>query len=691
MSDAVATTHIRNVALLAHGGGGATTLAESLFFNGGVISKRGDVARGDTVLRNEPEEIARGITISPQIGHFPWRDYDINIIDTPGYIDFLEHTRGVLSVVGGAVLCYSGVHGVKTENERYWKMVQEAEVPAIGFINKMEKHNADFIRALGQIQQDLGVTTLPLTIPIGNGDDFHGIVDLIPMTAWSAKEGVFEQIELPEEARADAEHYRAELVEKIVEGDDELLEAYLENGQEPTEEQLHAGLKEAVMTRRLLPMFCGSGAMNIGCRALANAIVNYLPSPVDKAALKPLVGVDPENHEREIARQPDVSEPMSAVTFKTVIDPFAGKMNMVRVFSGVLKADSPILNATRGVKEKGGHLYRIEGKEMTQVSHLEAGQIGAIARLSDTHTGDTLCDADNPIHYHRVRYQEPALAYAVEVDSKSEDKVSQGLQKLCEEDPTIRVHRDDETKELILAGMGQTHLAVVLDRLERKYNAKATLKAPKVPYHETLTKACRVQGKLKKQSGGRGQFGDCWIEVEPLARGEGFVFENKIVGGVIPRNFIPAVEKGVIDAMSKGIVGGYPVVDVKVKLVDGSHHSVDSSDNAFRSAGSIAFKNAMDEGGSVLLEPVMAMEVVSPDESMGDVIGDLNSRRGKITGVNPRGGAQVILAEVPMAEVLDYGNTLNALTSGRGLYTMQTGYYQEVPSHIARKALEDKG
>nr|CRH07766.1 Translation elongation factor G. Protein chain elongation factor EF-G, GTP-binding [Candidatus Magnetococcus massalia] len=684
-------SRIRNVTLLAHGGGGATTLAETLFFNSGVIHKRGAVEEGNTVLRSEPEEISHGLTISPQVGHFDWKDVHVNLVDTPGYIDFIEHTRAVLNVVGGAVLVYSGVSGVRTENARFWNMVQEAMVPAIGFINKMDKSRADFIRVLGEIEQDLEVTTLPVTIPIGQGEDFEGIVDLIPMTAWSAKDGKFSQMDaIPESVQDDVEYYRMQLIEKIVESDDALLEAYLEDETPPTEEQMIEALKESVLTRRILPIFCGSGDANIGVRALANGIASYLPSPVDKASIKPLVGVDPNNREQEIARTPSSEDPFSAVVFKTSVDPFSGKLSIVRVFSGVLEADKPFLNGTRDEKEKGGHLYRLEGKEMTQVDRLEAGQIGAIARLAHTHTGDTLCDPNAPIHYHRVRYQDPVFTYAVDVEANSEEKVSNGFMKLCEEDPTLRFYRDTETRDMILAGMGPTHLSITLERLERKYGAKAELKAPKVPYHETIRAACRVQGKLKKQSGGRGQFGDCWIEVEPLERGTGFEFEDKIVGGVIPRNFIPSVEKGIRDSMDKGAVAGFPVVDIKVRLVDGSHHSVDSSDNAFRTAGSMAFRKALEEGGSVLLEPVMAMEISVPDETMGDVIGDMNSRRGKITGVTPRGSDQTIHCETPMAEVLDYGNQLNAMTSGRGIYTMRMASYQEVPSHIARKVLEDK-
>lgn len=678
---------IRNVAIISHGGGGKTTLTETLLFNGEVIRKRGSVEKGDTVTSNEPEETERGITITPHMAHLTWQDRHIHLIDTPGYINFLEATRGVLSVVGGGVLMISGASGIKPEDLRLWNMAQEASLPLIGFINKLDRPRSDFIRALGEVENALGVTTLPASIPIGVGDDFEGIVDLIPMTAWSAKDGKFTQIDMPDSVKDDVEHYRAELVEKIVEGDDDLLEKYLE-GEEPNEEQLHQGLKEAVITGRLFCVFCGSALANIGVRALAWGIARYLPTPLDKAAMIPLIGHDAPGSDNEVSRNASPNDPLSAVVFKTTVDPFSGKLSFVRVFSGVLNAGKPFYNGTKQVKEKGGHLFKAQGKELVQVDKLETGEIGAVAKLEFASSGDTLCDESAPIHYSRVKFIEPILSYAVEAEGKTEDKVAAGLGKLAEEDQTMRFYRDEQTREMILAGMGQTHLEVVLARLKRKYGSVATLKTPKVPYRETIKKGVRVQGKLKKQTGGHGQFADCWIEMDPLPRGTGFEFVDSIVGGVIPRQFIPSVEKGIREAMGGGVLAGYPVVDFKVNLVDGSHHSVDSSDFAFKVAGSMALKKGMEEAGAVLLEPVMTMEITAPEEAMGDVIGDLNSRRGKVTGVTPKAGSQVIEAETPMAEVLEYGNVLNSLTAGRGLYTMALASYQEVPSHIARKVIE---
>ncbi|MBF0262080.1 MAG: elongation factor G [Magnetococcales bacterium] len=682
---------LRNVALIAHGGGGKTTLAESLLFNGGAIARRGDVDKGTTVMSTEPEEVERRVTIAPHIGHCVWRDRWFNLIDTPGYSDFLESTRGVLDVVGGAVMLFSGEVGIKSENERLWAMANAAMVPVIGFINKLDRPRTDFIRALGTIEARLNVTVLPLTIPIGVGEQFGGIVDLIHMSAWSARDGVFFQIDLPESARADAEYYRTQLIEKIVEGDDEMLERYLSEGQEPSLEELHKALREAVITRRLLVVYCGSGAANIGVRSLANGIAEYFPSPLDKAMVKPLHGVDPDHPERSVSRAPSPTDPFSAVAFKTVMDPFAGKLTVIRVFSGTLENEQTLYNGTRGHKEKGGRLFRLQGREMIPIQKIGVGEIGAIAKLEGVHTGDTLCAIDHPIRYERVNFQEPTHTFAVETEAKTEEKVAAGLEKLVEEDPTLRLRRDPSTHELILAGMGQTHLRVVLDRLKRKYGATATLKTARPPFRETITKKVRIQGRLKKQTGGRGQFADCWLEMEPLPRDGGYAFENRIFGGVIPRQFIPSVEKGIIEAMEQGVVGGYPVVDVKVALVDGSYHTVDSSDFAFKTAGSMAFRKGLAEGGPVLLEPIMTMEVTVPDDVLGDVIGDLNSRRGKVLGVTPKGGGgQIIASEAPMVEVLDYGNVLNGLTSGRGLYTMRLSAYAIAPNHITRVILEQE-
>ncbi len=690
-TEALDILNIRNVVLLAHGGGGKTTLAEALLFNGQAIDRRGEVGMGTAVMSTEAEEMERGITITPHVGYCTWRNHWFNLVDTPGYVDFLESTRSVMQVVGGAVMIVSGQLGVKPENVRLWEMAEEARVVVIGFINKMDLPRTDFIRVLGDIEQTLRVTALPLTIPIGMGEDFSGIIDLIPMTAWSARNGQFTQIDFPESVRADALHYRTQLLEKVVEADDALLERYLEEGEEPDEATIHAGLRKAVHERRLFLVFCGSGLANIGVRALANGIVHYLPNPVEKAVIKPLVGEDPHQPGRAVARSPSVTDPFSAMVFKTTIDPFAGKLSIVRVFSGAIETDQPFYNSDRKSKERGGRLFRMQGKEMRTVNRLQAGEIGAIAKLEETRSGDTLCAMDQPIQYQRVRFLEPTLSFAVEVEAQQEDRVAAGLGKLTEEDPTLHFFRNAETHEMILAGMGQTHLRVTLDRLKRKFGVVATLKAQQVPYRETISRPVRVQGRLKKQSGGRGQFGDCWLEVEPLPRGGGYQFEDHIVGGAIPRQYIPSVEKGIQEELGKGILGGYPVVDFKVALVDGSFHPVDSSDNAFRAAGGIGFRKAMEEGGAVLLEPIMAMEITVPDDVLGDVIGDLNSRRGRITGVTPKVNNQIVLAETPMAEVLDYGNVLNAITSGRGLYTMRVIGYQEVPSHIARVVLNKKG
>ncbi|MBF0446517.1 MAG: GTP-binding protein, partial [Magnetococcales bacterium] len=489
---------IRNVALISHHGGGKTTLVESLLFNAKAIDKRGSVEKGTTLSSFEPEEVQRGMTLSTHLSFCSWRKINFNFLDTPGYIDFLESTRGALNVVGGAVMLFSGEMGVKPENVRLWNFAAQAMVPVIGFINKMDKPRADFIRVLGEMESTLGETVLPVTIPIGAGEDFRGIVDLLPMTAWSAKNGVFEQMELPDEVRDDAEYYRTQLVEKIVESDDDLLEKYLEEGVEPDEEALQKGLKEAVLTHKLLVVFCGSAEANIGVRALLNGMAAYLPSPIDKATIKPLVGYHPKNDQVEITPNPDVEDPLSAVVFKTTIDPFAGKLSIIRVFSGYIESEQAIYNGSQQRKEKGGRLFRIQGNEKIPVDRLNAGEMGAISKLSHTHTGDTLSVEKFPLKFAMVQFHDPTLTYAIEVDKNSDEKASSGLERLVEEDPTLHFYREAQTNEMILAGMGQTHLQVTLERLKRKFNTEVTLKAPKVPYKETITRSVRVQKKKKK-------------------------------------------------------------------------------------------------------------------------------------------------------------------------------------------------
>jgi len=679
-------TKLRNIAIISHGGGGTTSLIENIFYTSKTIKKLGNTKDGTTLMSTEPEELKRGITITPHAGFLNWNEHQINILDAPGYVNFLEATRGVLQISDTAVLMISADSGVKAETERMWELAHECDIPIITFINKMDKDLANFSRSLDDLEKSFHIKTLPLTIPVGLGSSFKGIINLLDMTAWSVENEVCTKMEIPSEFSEDAKHYNQQLIETVIENNDQLLEKYFD-GIMPTKEEIRVELKEAILTHRFLPVLCGSAVKHIGIKTLLDCIVNLTPNPLEKQKAKPMLAVNIEDHDQEIDTPFGEDAPMSAIVFKTTIDPFAGKLSYVRVVSGFLNGDSQIFNGTRQLKDNAGHLYKIQGNEMTRIDSLYTGEIGAIAKLTGTYTGDTLCDNKNPLHFHRVKYADPILTYAIEEDGKNDEKIALGLQKLSEEDPTLHFSLDSSSNEMILSGMGQTHIEVALEKLKRKFGVEANLKAPKIPYKETLIKNKYVQGKIKKQNGGHGQFGDCWIEVEPQQKGFGFEFVNKIVGGAIPRQFIPSVEKGIVEAMTKGALGGFPVTDVKVTLNDGSFHSVDSSDFAFVQAGIAAFQEAMKDN-SILLEPIMDMEITVPEENIGEVIKDMNSRRGQITGVNPKTTSQIISVKVPMGEVLEYGNILHSLTSGLGLYTMHLESYQEVSGHQCRQILK---
>lgn len=689
MSTAPNINSIRNIIFLSHGGGGKSSLCEALLYNARAISKMGSVGKGEGVMVIEPEEVTRKITITPHSGFFNWKDCHINIIDTPGHINLLEIARSALPAADGAVFLMSAVLGLRPENARLWSMTKDSAISPIIFINEMDGEQADFDKVLAEIEETFDVPSAPLAIPIGKGSNFTGIIDVLNMTAYADKDGAQKKIDIPANLMEHAKEIRHELVEHIAETDDVLLEKYLETD-DLTSEELLKGLRKAILQRKVMGILCGSVAQNAGVKMLADTIVELMPNPVERAEVKPIIGFAPldKAREKEISRKPDRSSPFSAIVFKTTVDPFSGKLSFIRVLSGFQQADQPIYNGTRDEKDKAGHMYKLQGKEMIQVGELSAGDIGIIVKMANVRTGDTLCDMKDIINVPQIKFVEPVLAFAVEADQKAEEKAAAGLTKLAEEDPTIKFFRDENTHEMILAGMGQTHLEITLERLARKFGAKVTLKTQKVPYRETIRRQVRVQGKYKKQSGGHGQYGDCWIEVSPQPRNGGYLFENKIVGGAIPRNYIPSVEKGVIEAMKKGILGGNQVVDVKIALVDGSYHDVDSSDFAFQRAGIMAFKKAMEQADPILLEPVMSLEIIIPEETMGNVIKDLNSRRGRVLGMDPQGANQVIKAEVPMDEVLEYGNVLHALTSGRGIYTMSLSTYEVTPAQIAKKIID---
>jgi elongation factor G len=680
---------IRNVAVIAHGGAGKTSLVEAVLFDSGMTDRLGNVQDGNTVTDYEPEEIDRKITITSSLAYCNWDKHRINLIDTPGFINFIEDTRGCLKAVDGAVIIVSALSGVKAETEKIWKYACEYEIPRIMFVNKMDKESADFERALSDLEKSFDTEAIPLQIPIGAGDTFSGVIDLIKMKAHIIKGGKTEVTDVPSDMLDEALRFRKKLIEKIAESDDALLEKYLEGG-ELTDEEIINGIKESSLTRKFIPVTCGSALKNIGINSLVDSIILCLPSPAEMATISPIRGRNPKD-KSEVIRKPAENEPLSAYVFKTIADPYAGKLSLFRVYSGTLKADSTIYNSTADTKERLGQIFYLQGKKQVPVQTLSAGEIGVVAKLKGTNTGDTICDETKPVVFSKIKFADPIISYAMAPKNKGdEEKVSISLHRVLEEDPTLRFTREEETKEMIISGMGQVHIEVTLERLKRRFGVEIDMKTPKIPYRETIKAATKVQGKYKKQSGGKGQYGDCHITVEPMPRGAGFEFVDKIVGGSIPRQYIPAVEKGIIDAMHEGVVAGYPVVDLRVTLTDGSYHTVDSSEMAFKIAGSMAIKKAIQEAKPILLEPIMRAEITTPDETLGAVIGDLNSKRGKVQGMEPQaGGNQKISATVPMSEMLTYANQLHSLTSGRGLYSMEFSNYEEMPSHNAQKIVAE--
>jgi elongation factor G len=677
---------IRNVAMLGQGSVGKTSLADALLFAAGKVKQLGRVDDGSSLFDFEPEETRHKVSISTALHHLSWKKHEVTIVDTPGYASFLSESRQALCAVDGGVLVLSPSGQVKVELAKLWEAAAERNIGCIGFITHLDREAGDVESALQQVSTALGVPAVALAIPIGAEAGLQGYVDLLRERAvvFTADTGQSREDAIPANLADVAKRLRDKLVEAIAEASDDLLEKYLENGSLSAEE-IQTGLRAGTIARKFVPVLCGASSRVIGVHALLDAVVDCLASPLDMPAEK---GANPKTGD-EIERAADPSAPFSAFVWKTLIDPFAGKLSIFRVRSGRLRGDATALNATRDSRERIGHLFKIEGKKQTPVDELVAGEIGATAKLKDTLSGDTLCDEKEPIVYSPLPDSPPAISFAIEPKSKGdEEKANQALHRLLEEDLALRMHRDPQTREIILSGAGQQHVEIVVERLKRKFGVEVELKAPKVPYRETIKGKSSSQGKYKKQSGGRGQYGDCWLEVEPLVRGSGFEFVDKIVGGVIPRNFIPAVEKGVREAMSEGHVAGYPMQDVRVTLYDGSFHTVDSSEMAFKIAASMGFKAAVEKAKPILLEPVMKLEITTPDDSMGDVIGDLNSRRGKVSQVVAKSGAQVIHASVPMAEVLRYASDLRSMTSGRGSFTMELAHYEEVPAHLVPKIVE---
>jgi elongation factor G len=679
---------IRNLAFISHGGAGKTSLIEAILYNAKMTKKIGSVDNGTSVMDFDPVEIERKISINCKVCSVNWGEHLLNIIDTPGYSNFLHETKAALSAVGGAVVIASAITGVKAETERVWKFADQFDLSKIIFVNKMDKERADFFRALGDIEQSFNVKAIPLFLPIGKEDTFKGIIDLIKMKAYIYPEdatAAYKVEEIPEDLQPLAEDYRNKLIEAISEIDDNLIEKFLE-GEDFTEEEIVEGIREATISKRFIPVVCGSATKNIGSKLLLEAIIKYLPSPLQRERRE---AIDKKTGEKIFIEPED--KKLTGFVFKTFIDPFAGKLSIFRLYSGELKNDSEIYNVSKGETEKVNQLYLLQGKNFIKVEKLIAGQIGMVNKLKYTETFDTFTDSKNyQIEITPFEMPEPVLAYSLVPKSKEdEDKVSSGLHKLMEEDLGIRVVRDEQTGELLLNGMGQMHIEVIVEKLKKKFNIEVDLKTPKVPYKETIKSKASGQGKYKKQSGGRGQYGDVWITIEPLERGAGFEFVDQIVGGAIPKQYIPAVEKGIKEAAAEGVLAGYPMVDFKVTLYDGSYHSVDSSEMAFKIAASMAYKKVAMEAKPVLLEPIMNIDIFVPEDTVGAVIGDLNSRRGRILNVEPQINGQHISAQVPMAEILKYAPDLRSLTGGRGMFTMEFSHYEEVPSHLAEKIVQE--
>ena len=683
-----ATESIRNLAVIGHGDAGKTQLISSLLYVAGATPRWGKVEEGTTVTDYEEDSIARKITLNIALAHLDHRDTKITFIDTPGYAAFVAHARPALRVADCALAVIDGVKGVEVQTEKAWAFANEFILPRMMVITKLDKEHADFGRALESAQNRFSRAIIPFTLPIGKERDFRGVVDVVHMKAYQlGPDGQAKEIDIPTDGRDLLDKTRERLVELVAESDDALLEKYLEQGT-LDEADILPNINKAIANSKLCPVFAVSSLTQVGLRALLNGIVDYAPDPAHHEAEygKPVdAGPDAE----KIARKYSPSEPFSAYCFRTVADPFAGRINILKIISGKIQTDATVFNSTRGTSERLGALHSMQGKQLDKVPEAQAGDIIACVKLKETQTGNTLCDKAHPIVYDPVEYPEAAIAFAIEPKSRQdEEKISVALHKILEEDQALHFTRDAQTKEFLLSGSGQLHVETVVDKLRKRYSVEVMLHPPKVPYKETITQRAEVQGRHKKQTGGRGQFGDCKCIFEPMPRGGGFVFEDKIFGGSVPQQFRPAIEKGIVEAAASGAIAGYPLVDFKVSLIDGSYHNVDSDEHSFRAAGRKAFRAAMEKVKPALLEPIMDVEISAPQENSGDIMGDLNSRRGRVQGMETRGKEQVIKAQVPMAEMLNYQSTLNSITAARGSFHMQFARYDPLPNQLAQKVVE---
>jgi elongation factor G len=678
---------IRNVGLMGHGGVGKTSIAEAMTYISGVSDRLGKVGDSSSFFDYDPEEVKKGYSLNASLAFLEWDKKKINLIDSPGSVSFVGDTYAALRVVDSSVFVVSADVGLQYFTEKFWHVADNHKVRPIVFLNKIDHERADLENAISSIKKKLKNNPVLIQLPVGSNENIKGVVDLIGNVCYlydKEGNGIGKESPIPKSIIDEVETARAELIESVAECDEELLEKYFEEGS-LSDEELVSGFKKAIDGGDLIPVLCGSGTLNIGIDLLMQGIVNYLPSPDQR----PAIIAKSLSDDSEVMVKPGLDDPFCGLVFKTIADPYAGKLTIFRVFSGTVNSDSSVFNSSKNVTERVGSLFGVQGKNQNPMSELIAGDFATVAKLKETETSDTLCSQEFQVKFESIDFPTPILSRAVVPKTRTdEEKISGSLYRLTDEDKTLQVERSSQTHELLVSGLGQVHLDVILDKLKRRFGVEVEVKNPKIPYRETIRGSTKIQGKYKKQSGGRGQFGDAWLEIEPLTKGAGFEFVDKIVGGAIPKTYIPAVEKGVHGAMEEGVLAHYPMIDVKVTLYDGSFHNVDSSEMAFKIAGSMGFKKGVMECRPILLEPIMNMEVVVPSECVGDVMGDLNSKRGKILGIDAQEETQVIRVEVPMSSVLNYAPDITSLTGGRGIFTMEFSHYDDVPEHLTGKIVE---
>ncbi|HBK34838.1 MAG: Elongation factor G [Candidatus Uhrbacteria bacterium GW2011_GWE2_40_58] len=682
---------VRNFGIIAHIDAGKTTVSERVLFYTGKKHKIGEVHEGEATMDWMEQEQERGITITSAATTCFWKGYDMNLIDTPGHIDFTVEVKRSLRVLDGAVVVFDGVAGVEPQSETNWRYADDYKVPRICFINKLDRTGADFFKDLESIHRRLTKNAFPIQLPIGKEDKFLGVIDLLTMRAFFYRDDLgreIEETEIPEEYKADAQKWRDQLIEAIAATDENLMNKYL-GGEEMSLAELKAGLRKGVLSVEIIPVMCGSALKNKGVQMLLDAVVEYLPSPLDVPSV---IGHDPEEEEKELVRHASDEDPFSALAFKIAADPYVGKLAFFRVYSGVMQSGSYVLNASTGKKERIGRIVRLHANSREEISEVRTGDIAAAVGLKETFTGHSLCDSDHPIILESIIFPEPVISIAIEPKTKADqEKMAIALQKLAEEDPTFRVRTDEETNQVIISGMGELHLDVIVDRMRREFNVEANVGQPQVSYRETIKGNSEGEGKYIRQTGGRGQYGHCLVRIEKLKPGEGIIFEQQVKGGSIPREYFNPIEKGVREAADRGVLAGYPILDIKITLYDGSYHEVDSSEAAFKIAGSMAFQDAAKKAGLVLLEPMMKVEVVTPEDFMGTVVGDVNAKRGQIQEMADRTSSKFITAFVPLAEMFGYATQLRSMTQGRASYSMQFDHYEAVPSNVAKEVIELRG